>query len=236
MSAARGRLATLFGEPRLEEGFTIIELMMALLVITIAITALLYATYGGMRALTAAKERSVFLEAANGEMENLRALSYGSLAASAVDPNAGSAHPRGLYQGRDGVIVATTPTPPPPAVHSTVNHSSIQGIILPYTVDRWVTWTDADGGNNHVYKRIDLTVTWTEKAGIQRHLSLNSVVYPGGFGPSGSTNWYPPTAGTISAAPTSRSITDGATTISSAALTSAAQAQFTVADVGKTVL
>jgi len=161
MSAVRRRLGTLFGEARSEEGFTIIELMMALLIITIAITALLYATYGGMRALTAARERSVFLEAANAEMENLRALSYGSLAASTADPNEGSAYPGGQYQGRDGVLVATATTPPAPAVQSTVTQSSIQGIILPYTVERWVTWTDANGGTSHVYKRIDLTVTWT---------------------------------------------------------------------------
>src|SRR5437660_6547152 len=104
MSAVRRRVATLLGEPRSEEGFTIIELMMALLVITIAITALLYATYGGMRALTAAKERSVFLEAANAEVETLRALPYDSLVASTADPNAAAAYPGGQYQSRDGVL------------------------------------------------------------------------------------------------------------------------------------
>jgi prepilin-type N-terminal cleavage/methylation domain-containing protein len=197
-----------------EHGFTLVEMMVALLVITVTMMGLLYTLFGGMRALAAARERSAFLEVVNAEMESLRALPYDSVAVLSTDLDFAAAYPNGQYDGLDAVVVTpgSTSATPPPAV-STVTSTTMKGLILPYTVRRYVTWTDASGGSSHVFKRLTVAVSWTESTQAARSVKLLSVLYPGGLGPSGSSPNRKPVAGTVTYEPASQ-IVAGATTVS----------------------
>ena len=129
-----------------QNGFTIIEMMIALMLIALVMTALLSAIYGGQRALAAAHQRTMMLEVGNSELENLRALPYASVAVESDDPMLSTSYPGGQYQSKDAVVVspgAVTPAPLPAV--SVVTLSQLQGIVLPYTVQRYVTWTDPAG-------------------------------------------------------------------------------------------
>jgi prepilin-type N-terminal cleavage/methylation domain-containing protein len=185
-----------------EAGFTLLEMVMTLTIVSIAFLSLTFVLFGAMKALNASRQRSFFNEQANKEVEVLRALSYDLAAGvTTTDINYTSAYPSAQFEGRDAVIVTSTLAP---AAVSTVTVGAPQGIKLPYTIRRWVTWTDptgdtyAAGSSPHTYKRLTVQMEWKEDSGAARKLRLISVFYPGGLGPpagsGGSSTNHPPTA------------------------------------------
>jgi prepilin-type N-terminal cleavage/methylation domain-containing protein len=158
-----------------QSGFTLIEMIVALTLMASVLLTLAFALFGAMNGLVATRQRSAFVEIANGEMENLRALSYDAVGVASNDTSA-TYDPGPTYEGRDAVIVASGA---PPAV-SNVTSSLVKGIVLPYKVRRWVTWTDTFGGTAHQFKRLNVEVEWKENNRSTRKLMLTSVLYPGG--------------------------------------------------------
>ena len=191
---------------RQEEGFTVIELTVAMTILAGVFLAMAFALYSGMNAFGAARQRSAFLEISNAEMEALRAVPYDKVGVSPADfttsPTSGN-YPGGQFDGRDAVVVATGA----PAAVSTVTSSPIKGIVLPYTVRRWVTWSDTSGGTTHQFKRLHVRVTWTENQRRERTLSLTSVLYPGNLGPPVGAN-SPPTAVIVPPSPATGTVGD----------------------------
>ena len=195
-----------------EQGFSLIELVVAVSIIATAFLGLTRATAGAIAGLHSVRQRSAFIELGNAEVESLRAQPFASLGVSSTDPDLTTAYPAGSHDGRTAVqldvatLRAADPTfaDPPPAV-AVVTSSAVQGIRLPYTVRRWVTWSSAAGsGGATQLKRIDVTVEWSDTNGATRHVDLHSLRYPGGLGPI-STNQQPtavatatPTSGTAS--------------------------------------
>lgn len=187
-----------------ESGFTVMETLIAITILAIAMVGLLGAALGGMNALASARKRSAFIEVLNAEMEQLRSVAYDSVAVLSTDPNFDVAYPAGHFEGRDANVVTPGSTSATPsAAISVVSTSPVKGVVLPYTVKRYVTWTDASGGVTHVFKRLDITVTWTEKAQTKRTTRLTSLLYPGGLGPATTSPDQNPNPGTIALSPAS---------------------------------
>jgi len=185
-----------------ESGFTLIELVVTLTIIAIVFTSGAYVMYSGLKAYSAARQRSVFIEIANGELEAMRSIPYDDAGVASSDPNLSSAYndpTSGKFEGRNAVILSSGS--PLPAV-TTVTSSDIDGVVVPYTVRRWVTWVGKDGGTAQDLKRLALQVEWTESSGATRSYRLTSTRYPGGQGPATVTGNSAPVA-VLSGSPTS---------------------------------
>lgn len=169
-----------------QSGFTLIEMVVALTLMASVLLTMAFALFGAMNGLVASRQRSSFVEIANGEMENLRALSYDKVGVASGN-TATYPEPGPRYQGRDAVIVASGA----PAAVSTVTSSPVNGISFPYYVRRWVTWTDTFGGTAHQFKRLNVEVQWTENRRSTRKLMLTSVLYPGDGAGVDSSNRAP---------------------------------------------
>jgi prepilin-type N-terminal cleavage/methylation domain-containing protein len=175
---------------RNEEGFTLIELTVAMALLAMVMLGFAGAVYGGMGAWAASRQRSAFVEIANAEMETLRALPYDVVGVNtSTDTDWSTAYPSGQRDGRDYVDVTAVDTSnKAPESVTSVSGATVRGIVVPYTVRRWVTWTDLAGGSTHKIKRLELRVEWSESNEASRSLTLTSVLYPGGKGSAGVNN------------------------------------------------
>lgn len=220
-----------------EGGFTLLEMTIAMSLVAITLMTLALGMFGGMRVLDSNRRRSAFVEYATSEVERIRALDFALAGVDTSDPDKTTAYPAGKFGGRDMVEItphneAVYDTSPPapldrrtdfPAVEI-VTTAPVTGLPVPFTVRRWITWTDASGGTTHQFKRIDIRIDWTEGNGSPRHITFSSVYYPGGLGPTTSTTSASPTAaftktpasgpvGTTFSFDAATSTTPGATTI-----------------------
>ena len=170
-----------------QAGFTVIEMVVAMSLLSAILLSAGSVLYGGMGALVASRQRSAFVEIANAEMERLRAWPYPSVGVNTGDTATYQGSPP-TFEGRDAVVVASGA----PEAVTTVTNSPVRGIVLPYTVRRWVTWTDASGGSSHKFKRLIVEVEWTENNRAQRTLRLSTLLYPGAQ--EGASSNRPPLA------------------------------------------
>lgn len=171
-----------------DEGFTVIEMVVAITILAVTMMALATTQYGGLRALAAARQRSAFIELGNAHMEQMRSLSADQVGVSSTDSDLATAYPGGLHDGLPAVVL-TPGTPPPPTAVEVVTTSDVKGIVLPYTVRRWVT-RDPSSANDDL-RRLEIQVEWSENRRTTRTVSLTSVWYPGGLGTGPPTNADP---------------------------------------------
>ena len=143
-----------------------------------ALMALAHLLFGSVTALEAVRQRSVYIELANGEMEGLRALPYDALGAREDDPDFATAYPGGEYEGKEAVVVTSDDAP----AIVTTSDGGTKDAPVPYTVRRWVTWSGVNGGDAIKVKRITVVVEWQENRKATRHVRLVSSKYPGGNG------------------------------------------------------
>lgn len=207
-----------------EEGFTVIEMVVALTIVAMSFLSLAFVLEGGLKALNAARQRSVFVQVATCAMESMRAIDQSlwaqpndPLGVWTGDPNFTSAYPSGQFEGRDAVTTTATDAPKAaqvvtsPSVTGTVNSPPCvtEAARYPYTIRRWVTWSDptnatyAPGASPHTFKRLTVQVDWTEVS-RPRNFRMVSTMYPGNLGILPINN-NPPTA-VLSVTPISASV------------------------------
>jgi PKD repeat protein len=166
-----------------QKGLTVIEMVIALTIVSTSFLALSFVLFGALDAFAAARTRSSFVEIANAEVEKMRSSPFSDVGVRTSDPNYVTAYPGGgtprTFEGRDAVVVTSTVAP---SAVSVVTTSPLTGIPLPYTIRRWITWTDASGGTGDVLKRLTVRLEWREE-NATRSFRLTSLLYPGGIGP-----------------------------------------------------
>ena len=176
---------------RADEGFTLIEMVVALMILAIVLTAMAPAFYGSLRATALTSERSVASGLGVAANEQIRSFPYYTV---------------GYYQAAGG-----TPTDVPsqctgsnPVTLPTVG--PVDGLATSkvvgghqYTITRCLYWqnSSSDGsGSNYTgaYKKSVVTVGWSFN-GTNYSITQTSAVYPGGessYGQSGAdSNHFP---------------------------------------------
>lgn len=173
--------------PTDEAGFTLVELVVAITMLALTLLSISYGMYAGMNTLQVARHKTSFLELANAEVEKLRSLAYDDAGVNAqpspgtTDPDLTAAYPSNQFEGHDAVLLNPSRAKALPAV-TTETTSDTPGLVAPYTIRRWVTWTDAAGGTTHDFKRLAVKVEWTER-GRAQNVRYSSLYYPGDLGP-----------------------------------------------------
>ncbi|MHB1535941.1 MAG: prepilin-type N-terminal cleavage/methylation domain-containing protein [Acidimicrobiales bacterium] len=168
-----------------ERGFTVIELLIALMILAIVLTALAPAFFETMSATAMTNQRSVANGLAVAADEQLRALPYWE-----VGYNIGTT-PAGCPT-TDPVTFSPALTNPP--VSALLTTQTVGG--TQYTLQRCLNWMTADIQSSDdspsdattpdaddlagAYKQSVVTVTWT---GSGLPVSETSAIYPGGKGP-----------------------------------------------------
>lgn len=188
------------GAQRGEGGFTIIEMVVAITIMALSMMALATTQYSSLKALGASRQRSAFIELGNAYMEQLRALPAEQVGVSSTDPSWTSAYPSGEHKGLPAVVLQPGPPSPPLAVEQVVS-SEVKGIVLPYTVRRWVT-RDPAGGTTNDLRRLEVEIEWLENRTSLRRVSTTSVWYPGGLGTDPPTNQVPVISSAAASPPT----------------------------------
>jgi len=176
-----------------EDGFTLVEMIVAMTMLAFSLMALAQMTFGAMSALQATRQRSTFVELVTAEMEQLRSLPYDRVCVKTGDL-AATYEPGGTFEGRPAAV--GNPCEPDP--ESTVAASD--GATA-HVVRRWVTFTDTAGGGGSPaerFKRLTVELDWDENGKFDRTIRLTSVLYPGGLGDGPVGNVGPVAVGAAS--------------------------------------
>jgi prepilin-type N-terminal cleavage/methylation domain-containing protein len=187
-------------------GFTLIEILVALLILGIALSALAPAFYGALRAAATTNYRSVANGLAVAANEQLRSQPYSQIGYSADIAQCNpSSH--GWQQ------VDNLPSPPPPGTTPIPFQSQPTVGPIQYTVQRCLYWAPSSGNVSsagcqsspssqcqQAYKQSVVTVTW-KVGNLSYSVSQTSAIYPGGeqaySGPGGTPSSSGP-SGTLS--------------------------------------
>ncbi|MGZ4240811.1 MAG: prepilin-type N-terminal cleavage/methylation domain-containing protein [Actinomycetota bacterium] len=194
---ARARLGS-------EDGFTITELMVALVILSIAFFALAGAASIGLRIVAEGKQRDAATEIANGRLEHLRNIPYdkvalnGSLCSPSCSPTHSSDPNNPDYEvtadnlqfdpgtGTNEDLVIDETSGEVPHIESPV----AVGPIL-YSVYQYVTWVDdpVGGATPHDYKRLTVVASFNTpvNTGRPRKVAVSALFTPAGIVISGDT-------------------------------------------------
>jgi prepilin-type N-terminal cleavage/methylation domain-containing protein len=162
------------GARRDEEGFTLIELVVALSVLAVAIAATATVFYAGIRTGSTDTHRVNGVALATKQTDQLRSVAYDDLG---LITGTSPANDAACDTGDPVVVVAN------PAVAASDPPLTIANIA--YGVARCVQWV-ADSSGLGQYKRTTVVVTWSDDTGAHA-VRQDSIAYPGGLGPAGST-------------------------------------------------
>ena len=152
---------------RSDSGFTLMELMMALLVLTIVLAAMGPAVISLLTATGSTNQRSVANGLAVQATEGIRAAPYSQIGYNTTAPtNCTASNP----------VILNTATP---IVGSTTQ--TVAGVQ--YTILTCLYWVNSSAGSTdaQAYKQSIVTVSWTAD-GISSSVSQTSAIYPGGLG------------------------------------------------------
>lgn len=184
-----------------EEGFTLVEMIIAMTLMAMSLLALAQMLFSSMGALTAAGQRSSSLELVNKEMERIRALPYDEVCVESADIGSAYTGSPPMYDGRPAVVGTTCGFEPEEGPFPA------SGGMSAYSIRRWVTWTDTAGGGGMDFKRLKVEIEWKEHSRTGRTLQLSSVLYPGGRGEGFTTN--SPPAAVASTTPSPATVVEG---------------------------
>jgi prepilin-type N-terminal cleavage/methylation domain-containing protein len=177
-----------------DRGFTLVEMLVALLILGIVLAALAPAFYGSMKATATSNDRSVADGLAVAANEQIRSLPYYGIGYAST------------WSGWSGCAASNRVTLDAAGPMDTMLTTRAVGPIS-YTILRCVYWVD--GSNNSgtslagAYKQSVVSVTWRDQAGTQT-VTEKSVIYPGGEGPwtTSDANHAPPTTAPAGGGPT----------------------------------
>ncbi len=180
-----------------EGGFTIIELVVAMAILALVMAPMARVFWSAMRTAGVASHRTDGSSIASREIEGMRAVPYGQVGFYADQTGATS-----TFEGYTTVSLGSTSpasgsvpqiqpqTPDPSAASSFVPDPDpanagpiVQGNVS-YAVQRYVVWVDAqDASSTYIkaYKRLTVTVSWSDLAGAH-NVRQDSLLYPGGQG------------------------------------------------------
>jgi prepilin-type N-terminal cleavage/methylation domain-containing protein len=187
-----------------ERGFTITELMVALLILSVGFFALAAAASTGLRVVAEGRQREAATEIANGRLEHLRDIPYDNVAlnstlctpACAPTHSADTANPDSMVSddntqfdpgtGTYEDLVLDTTNGQVPHIESPV----AVGPIL-YNVYQYVTWVDdpAGGSTPHDYKRLTIVAAFNTpvNTGRPRNVTVSALFTSGGVIIEGDT-------------------------------------------------
>jgi prepilin-type N-terminal cleavage/methylation domain-containing protein len=154
-----------------DAGFTIIELIVTLTIISIGVFATMQVFLGSLATTAFSDSRTRATALAAREVEDMRAAPYAQVGFSASAPGFVSSITEG-GQTYDTVVVAS-PTTTPQGTPETV-----AGVT--FSIRRDIVWAPLGSATN-AFKRVIATVTWTDRAG-NHTVRQDAGVYPGGLG------------------------------------------------------
>jgi hypothetical protein len=204
------------------EGFTIIELVVALGVLAFVIGPLAGVFWAALKTAGVATHRTDAAAIASREIESMRAVPYDSVGfygdetgytstfESYTTVTLASSTPAGVIpqvqpQRPDASAAAGFLPDPDPANANAVTQGGVK-----YTINRYVVWVDAADASTtytQAYKRLTVTVAWSDQVGPHT-VRQDSLLYPGGQGKYGgpegavATTTTPTTAPSLPVAPT----------------------------------
>jgi type II secretory pathway pseudopilin PulG len=173
-----------------EEGFTIVEVLVAMMVITIVMTSLMYVMATSLKQVSFAKQREVASSLVDKTMEQARALPYSMIQTGLDDNDVTTSHDSNITIS--GSTYTYTPTGET-IVHGSQNGnqtcpsaSVCQAPLIPhqstttlngstYTISTYLTTFTGSAG---AY-RITVVVSWTRSqvSGVSTQVSSQSVIY-----------------------------------------------------------
>ena len=179
-----------------EQGFTLVELMIALLVLAIVMAALAPAFYGELKATAASNYRSTANGLAVGAIEEMRAFPFyeigwnqtdystaGSTALSCVSPTssyqAGGTAPAWNSSAGSEPVELSSGSALDNVNNNLLTSQTISNIT--FTTTRCVYWVGSSSGKDAAYKLTWVGVSWSV-GGVPWHVSQISAIYPGGEG------------------------------------------------------
>jgi prepilin-type N-terminal cleavage/methylation domain-containing protein len=183
-----------------ERGFTLVELLIALLVLAIVMVALAPAFYGNMRAASATNYRSTATGLAVAAIEQMRGFPYYSVgySSSANDPQLCQTNNPNPTQDpavenvpSRYAILDPANAPRHNLYNGPLNPYTPPGGVIPYTITRCIYWVPASPGTITggvqaptylgAYKQTLVWVQW-KVGGLSWQVSETSAIYPGGEG------------------------------------------------------
>lgn len=158
-----------------ERGFTLIETLIAIMLIVIVMAALAPMLYGTFRATASTNARSAATSLAVEASEQVRAYPYYEIGYYTSHQPSACATASSLTQVTLDPSTVTTEPLYHLATATTVNHTQ-------YTLQRCVYWVDSTiSGDTQAYKEVVITVFWAGQ-GTTLKVSQTSSLYPGGQG------------------------------------------------------
>lgn len=147
-----------------DEGFSLVELLVAITILVVVSLSLLGALIGGLRAAVASEQRTRANETATDVLEGLRSVPWNKTGYYKSELDAYLATPGHASPpyGESPVVVSAAPPSPRPA---DVPHAGPVTVLkngVTYRVTTWVTWVGAaNDGTKYAPKRVSTDVTWT---------------------------------------------------------------------------
>lgn len=207
-----------------EEGFTIIEMVVALAILAMVMAPLAGVFWSSMRTAGVASHRTDGSSIASREIEAMRAVPYAQVGFYAdqpgyhstfetfatvllgsTSPASGTLIPQVQPRTPDSSAASGFAPDPNPANASPITQGGVN-----YSVTRDIVWVNAQDASTTyttAYKRLTVVVTWADQAGAHS-VRQDSLLYPGGLGQyQGSTTTLsttttavlPPSAPTLNA-------------------------------------
>ncbi|MDQ1438989.1 MAG: Fibronectin type domain [Acidimicrobiaceae bacterium] len=155
---------------RRDDGFTLVELMMALTILSIGIGSVVHVFHASFAVASEGNNRSRAVALATKEAEAMRAVPYDRLGFSPVQAGFTPA-----FEGAVTVVVGD------PVVQPFGPDQVLGGMTFQFA--RQVVWADAasTAGYAQAYKRVVVVVTWSDQA-MAHAVRQEAFVYPGGQG------------------------------------------------------
>jgi prepilin-type N-terminal cleavage/methylation domain-containing protein len=188
------------GESQDDCGFTLLEMMMALLLLALVLAALAPAFYGLLRATSVTSQRSVADGVAVTATEQLRSVPYDEVGFYTTPTGCPSTN---------AVVLGSSVSDPLTQMATTQTVGNVS-----YAIQRCVNWVDSSiAGDTLAYKQAVVTVSW-KSTGVAMSVSQTSALYPGGQSAySGPENDYIPGVTTTTTAATAPSAPSGVSAV-----------------------
>lgn len=210
------RNARPYAEPHrnLDEGFTLIEVVVALGLLAMMMTSMAALFYSALKVATSNNLRTKATAVATRELESFRVGRYDQ-----VGFYSGQAGYVASFEGRPTVTLGSTA--PAGALYAPTGTVTVGNTAL--TVQRQLVWADAPVPSapnlSEAYKKSVVIVTWQDQ-GITRTVRQDSIIYPGGRGP-----YSGPGSGATTTTTTAPPGTPGPPTLNTATVPAAPQGQ-----------